>query len=118
MLTRSEAGRQSHDSGRACARSSLILGHAARIPAVSALVLRYQGQSQQRKTPDVTATNLDNLDSYSVQFVIVNGKAWNRDWFEHGDVMVEGGIIELVLGPEMMAWDTTAVPPDPRHLVL
>ena len=54
-------------------------------------------------------------DGYYVQSVKINGKSWNKNWFEHKDVMVDGGTIEFELGPEMKAWDTGDVPPSPGH---
>lgn len=63
----------------------------------------------------VTATNLDNADSYYVKSVKINGKAWNKNWFEHDDVMKEGGTIEYELGSEPTYWETGDVPPSPGH---
>ena len=66
----------------------------------------------------ISATNLDNKDSYFVQSVKINGEVWEKNWFEHGDVMVEGGTIEFELGREMKRWETGSVPPSPGHHVL
>ncbi|KAK4540994.1 hypothetical protein LTR36_008363 [Oleoguttula mirabilis] len=66
----------------------------------------------------ITASGLDNQDSYYVQSVRVNGRAWDRNWLEHSDVMVNGGTIEFELGSEMTSWETGDVPPSPGHVVL
>lgn len=63
----------------------------------------------------ITARNLDNADSYHVQSVRINGKDWDRNWFEHSDVMVDGGSIEFILGEEMISWERGDVPPSPGH---
>ncbi|KAF2159441.1 glycoside hydrolase family 92 protein [Zasmidium cellare ATCC 36951] len=63
----------------------------------------------------VTATNLDNANSYFVQSVRINGQAWNKNWFEHNDVMKNGGTIEFELGSEPTSWETGDVPPSPGH---
>jgi putative alpha-1,2-mannosidase len=64
----------------------------------------------------ITATGLDQ--GYYVQSVKINGKAWTKNWFEHDDLMVEGGTIEFELGPEMKSWETGPVPPSPGHVRL
>lgn len=66
----------------------------------------------------ISATGLDNLDSYYVQSVRVNGQPWNRNWLEHSDVMLNGGTVEFELGSEMTVWETGDVPPSPGHVVL
>lgn len=63
----------------------------------------------------ITAKNLDNAESYYVQSVKINGKDWDKNWFEHGDVMVEGGTIEFEMGRNMTFWETGVVPPSPGH---
>ncbi|KAL2003273.1 hypothetical protein VTN02DRAFT_4483 [Thermoascus thermophilus] len=71
------------------------------------------------KTLRITATGLDRgPNSYYVQSVKINGQPWKRNWFEHKDVMVEGGTIEFELGPEMKVWETGEVPPSPGHYTL
>jgi hypothetical protein len=54
--------------------------------------------------------------------VHLNSKPWDRKWFEHGDIIKEGGIIgfalggiiEFALGGNMTMWETTGdVPPSP-----
>ena len=57
-------------------------------------------------------------DSYYVQGVKVNGVQWDKNWFEHEDVMVEGGTIEFVLGSEPKMWESGEVPPSPGHVKL
>lgn len=66
----------------------------------------------------ITATNLDNADSYYVQSVKVNGQSWDRNWLSHEDVMVKGGTIEFEMGSEMKMWETGDVPPSPGHAAL
>ena len=65
------------------------------------------------KTLRITAQGLDNQKSYFVQSVKLNGQNWTRNWFEHGDLMVNGGTLELVLGSNMTVWETSDVPPSP-----
>ncbi|KAF2689176.1 glycoside hydrolase family 92 protein [Lentithecium fluviatile CBS 122367] len=69
------------------------------------------------RTLRVTAKGLDE-DSYFVQGVKINGEQWEKNWFEHEDVMVEGGTIEFSLGKEAMVWETGEVPSSPGHLIL
>ena len=70
------------------------------------------------RTLRITATGLDNADSYFVQSVKVNGEEWNKNWLEHADVMIDGGTIEFELGSEVKAWESGEVPPSPGHLIL
>ncbi|KAL9074540.1 MAG: hypothetical protein Q9157_004355 [Trypethelium eluteriae] len=70
------------------------------------------------RTLRITANNLDNTNSYYVQSVKINGQPWSRTWFEHTDVMVEGGTIDFELGSNASMWETGPVPPSPGHLVL
>ncbi|KAF2190773.1 glycoside hydrolase family 92 protein [Zopfia rhizophila CBS 207.26] len=65
----------------------------------------------------ITATGLSE-ESYYVQSVKINEQNWNRNWFEHEDVMVEGGTIEFVLGGNASIWETGEVPPSPGHVEL
>jgi putative alpha-1,2-mannosidase len=55
---------------------------------------------------------------YFVKSVKINGKSWTKNWVEHGDIMVNGGLIEFEVGPEPVAWETGDVPPSPAHVVL
>ncbi|KAK3048750.1 hypothetical protein LTR09_009862 [Extremus antarcticus] len=66
----------------------------------------------------ITATNLDNANSYFVQSVKVNGRDWDKNWLEHSDIMVNGGTIEFELGSETKRWESGDVPPSPGHHVL
>ena len=66
----------------------------------------------------ITANNLDNQNSYYVQSVKINSKSWNKNWFDHSDIMVNGGTIEFELGSDMKAWETGEVPPSPGHVSL
>lgn len=54
-------------------------------------------------------------DGYYVQSVKINGKEWDRNWFNHEDVMVGGGTIEFVVGTDPVVWETGDVPPSPGH---
>lgn len=56
------------------------------------------------RTLRITAEGL-GLDSYYVQSVRVNGVEWDKNWVAHEDVMVEGGLIEFVLGKEEVVWE-------------
>lgn len=49
------------------------------------------------RTLRITATGL-GPDSFYVKSVKVNGKVWDKNWIEHKDIMVEGGIIEFDVG--------------------
>lgn len=69
------------------------------------------------RTLRVTSNNLNNGDSYYVQSVKINGQPWDRNWFEHQDLMVEGGTIEFEMGSEMKYWETGDIPPSPGHFV-
>ncbi|KAL4810093.1 glycosyl hydrolase family 92-domain-containing protein [Aspergillus unguis] len=51
-----------------------------------------------------------------VQSVTINGKNWDKNWFEHADVMATGGVIEFVLGQEAKIWEGGEVPPSPGHV--
>lgn len=55
---------------------------------------------------------------YYVKSVMINGQSWNRNWFNHEDVMVNGGMIEFEVGDEPMVWETGEVPPSPGHYEL
>ena len=57
-------------------------------------------------------------ENFYVQSLKINGVEWDRNWFDHEDVMVNGGTIEFELGSEMMMWETGDVPPSPGHVVL
>lgn len=79
------------------------------------------------KTLRITASGLNNnpesgtgntTNGYYVQSVAINGKKWERNWFEHSDVMVEGGTIDFELGKEAKSWERGEVPPSPGHVVL
>jgi putative alpha-1,2-mannosidase len=69
-------------------------------------------------TLHIVTTNLDNAKSYYVQSVKINGQTWDRNWFEHDDLMVDGGTIEFEMGRDMKIWETGEVPPSPGHVVL
>ncbi|KAI1815686.1 glycoside hydrolase family 92 protein [Poronia punctata] len=53
---------------------------------------------------------------FYVQSVKINGEDWDRNWFEHEDVMVHGGTIEFSVGDEPVVWETGHVPPSPGHV--
>ncbi|KAF1962956.1 hypothetical protein CC80DRAFT_399501 [Byssothecium circinans] len=69
------------------------------------------------RTLRITADGL-GADSYYVQSVTINGKKWEKNWFEHEDVMVKGGTIDFVLGKEPVVWERGDVPLSPGHVVL
>ncbi|KAF2116762.1 glycosyl hydrolase [Lophiotrema nucula] len=70
----------------------------------------------------ITATGGDNASlgqqGYYVQSVKINDQQWDKNWFEHDDIMVSGGTIEFVLGSKATVWETGDVPPSPGHVVL
>lgn len=67
------------------------------------------------RTLRITAQGLGQ-DSYYVQSVKVNGVAWTKNWVNHEDVMVEGGVIEFVLGAEERVWESGEVAPSPGRI--
>ncbi|XPS73111.1 hypothetical protein M3J09_005264 [Ascochyta lentis] len=76
------------------------------------------------KTLRIRADGLDDgggRQGYFVQNVSINGQAWDKNWFEHGDaggVMTEGGEIVFTLGSEQKVWETGDLPPSPGHVEL
>lgn len=68
------------------------------------------------KTLRISANGLDN--GYYVQSVKINGKQWTKNWFEHDDVITNGGHIEFELGQDAKAWESGEVPPSPGHVQL
>lgn len=68
------------------------------------------------KTLRIKARGLE--EGLYVQRVKINGKEWEKNWFEHKDVMVDGGEIEFELGREMKGWDVGELPPSPGHYEL
>jgi len=80
------------------------------------LTLRIMATSDGNSTS--SAGNGFGREGYYVQSVKINGKQWGRNWFVHGDIMVEGGTIEFVLGDEAKVWESGEVPPSPGHVVL
>lgn len=68
------------------------------------------------KTLRITS-NGDNISlgqsGYFVESVKINGRAWDRNWFNHEDIMIEGGTIEFTVGNSEQAWETGDVPPSP-----
>ncbi|KAL4796892.1 glycosyl hydrolase family 92-domain-containing protein [Aspergillus venezuelensis] len=64
----------------------------------------------------ILATGLQ--DGQYVQSVKINGDDWNKNWFEHEDVMTSGGVIEFQLGAEPVVWEGGEVPPSPGHVDL
>ena len=55
---------------------------------------------------------------YYVQSVTINGEKWEKNWFEHDDLMVKGGTLEFTVGSNISRWETGEVPPSPGHVVL
>lgn len=70
-----------------------------------------------RITSDGKAESLGHSGFY-VQSVKINGEAWDKNWFNHEDVMVHGGIIEFLVGDEPVVWETGDPPPSPGHVEL
>ncbi|KKK16374.1 glycosyl hydrolase, family 92 protein [Aspergillus rambellii] len=68
------------------------------------------------QTLRIRAAGLD--EGYFVQSVRINGEPWEKNWFEHEDLMAHGGTLEFALGAEMKTWETGAVPPSPGHVRL
>jgi putative alpha-1,2-mannosidase len=66
------------------------------------------------RTLRITATGLGQ-ESYYVQSVKINGEQWTKNWFEHEDIMVEGGEIDFVLGSKEKVWESGEVAPSPGH---
>jgi putative alpha-1,2-mannosidase len=69
------------------------------------------------KTLRILTTGLA-IDSFYVKSVRINGKLWDRNWFSHDDIMIEGGTIEFEVGPEAVQWETGDAPPSPGHFEL
>ena len=69
------------------------------------------------RTLRITAEGLSE-ESFYVQGVKINGVQWDTNWFEHQDVMDEGGNIDFVLGKEPRVWESGSVPPSPGHVEL
>lgn len=68
------------------------------------------------KTLRITSDG-DNMSlgqsGYFVESVKINGEVWDRNWFNHEDIMVEGGTIEFTVGNAGQVWETGDVPPSP-----
>ncbi len=64
------------------------------------------------KTFTITAQNVSAKNKY-IQSAVLNGKPWNRPWFEHSD-LAGGGTLVLEMGPAPnTAWGSApeAAPP-------
>lgn len=75
------------------------------------------------KTLRIRAECLDDANGkqgFYVQGVRMNGKRWNKNWFQHEDegIMTEGGEIVFELGAEKKVWETGSPPPSPGRVVL
>ncbi|KAI2629491.1 glycoside hydrolase family 92 protein [Xylaria nigripes] len=60
----------------------------------------------------ITAKNVGD-ESYYVQSLAVNGRAWDKAWVTWHDIFAKGGTLEFVLGPEPAEWATGKRPPSP-----
>jgi predicted alpha-1,2-mannosidase len=60
----------------------------------------------------ITAEGADE-DTYYVQSLRVNGRAWVRSWLSWEDIFEDGGTLEFVLGSEPTRWTTGRLPPTP-----
>ncbi|KAI9168100.1 glycosyl hydrolase [Paramyrothecium foliicola] len=66
----------------------------------------------------ITAEGLE--EGHYVQSLKVNGKAWNKSWVSHEDLVgtnSKGGLLEFVMGGEPQEWDIGEVPPSPGALL-
>ncbi|MDE1146805.1 MAG: GH92 family glycosyl hydrolase [Azospirillaceae bacterium] len=63
------------------------------------------------KTFKIIAHNLDGerFNRY-VQSATLNGQPLDTNWFRHGQIK-DGGVLDLVMGPEPTSWGTTTPPP-------
>jgi predicted alpha-1,2-mannosidase len=61
------------------------------------------------KTFVVSAPDVSPENKY-VQSAALNGRPWDRAWFEHSDI-ADGGNLELLMGPEPSDWGTKVPPP-------
>lgn len=64
------------------------------------------------KTFTVTAQNVSEANKY-IQSATLNGKEWNKPWFNHSDIE-NGGELNLIMGPKAnKTWgaDISSVPP-------
>ncbi|KAB8336740.1 hypothetical protein FH972_021049 [Carpinus fangiana] len=62
----------------------------------------------------IVANGLDEASgSVYVQGVRINGEPWNKNWFEHDEVMNQDSKIEFDLGMEQKIWETAILPPSP-----
>ncbi|KAI2642292.1 glycoside hydrolase family 92 protein [Xylaria nigripes] len=75
------------------------------------------GNTTLRITSDGDAACLGHK-GYYVQSVKINGEKWDKNWFNHKDVMVNGGTIEFSVGDKPVVWETGDVPPSPGHVEL
>ncbi|KAL4779572.1 glycosyl hydrolase family 92-domain-containing protein [Aspergillus varians] len=64
----------------------------------------------------ILATGVES--GFYVQSVKIHGEVWEKNWFEHEDVMEVGGVIEFELGAEAVDWEGGDVPPSLGHVVL
>lgn len=55
---------------------------------------------------------------FYVTSVRLNGETWDRNWFNHDDIMNDGGTIEFTVGSSPTPWETGDVPPSPGHYEL
>ncbi|KAK2602299.1 hypothetical protein N8I77_008846 [Diaporthe amygdali] len=73
------------------------------------------------KTLRITS-NGDNISlgqsGYFVESVKINGEEWEKNWFNHEDIMIEGGTIEFTVGSNGEAWETGDLPPSPGHRIV
>ncbi|CEJ57005.1 hypothetical protein PMG11_05715 [Penicillium brasilianum] len=64
----------------------------------------------------ISATGLDG--GFYVQGVKSNGKQRTENWFEHDNVMANGGHIEFELGQYAKATESGELSPSPGHVQL
>ncbi|KAM0227880.1 hypothetical protein ACHAPO_011169 [Fusarium lateritium] len=65
----------------------------------------------------ITAQGLS--DGPYIQSLRVNGKAWNKSWVSHSDLVREDGkesLLEFTMGAKAVEWDSGELPPSPGTL--
>jgi len=86
-------------------------------PWFNEINMTVNGNATLRITSNGSATSLGQ-DGYYVQSVKINGQNWVKNWFNHEDVMINGGTIEFAVGTQEVEWERGDVPPSPGHYVL
>lgn len=53
---------------------------------------------------------------FFVKSVHINGQRWSKNWFDHDQVMTQGGLIEFEVSGKELIWESGEVPPSPGHV--